>query len=484
MVFGEVLKKCIDKNGISIYKLSQSSGVGRTYIHKIISQGSVPSEENFNKLLTALAVSPFEKDELVTAYKISKDGEFLYNQRIQVKRLIDKMCAVQEFNAPLKVDIQASERTEAIKEIEVISGEFSVNHAINSVLSHENSLVRFIMPHDFNFFYDNLFLKFCENPALNIECVFEFTKMGNLISENNNINLEIIETLTPFIMKASGNFSAYYLYSLFPAKYASTATTPYLLITTNQVVLVATDLQSAVVFGNADLIAYYSQLFTDMKQKGQALITRIESLTESIAFYKDLSNAEGVSGFGSHPCISIYYDREATKTHLPPDLPNREQMIDMLLIIYEGFQKLTESGHISSYFTYEGFDLFCRKGIIETITERFFRAYTPPERAEVIRKMLTDTENDKMIYRVVNTSNMKIPACFYADIFNGSHMNLIIGTPDSDGEISTLKIAESSIVEAFHDFLVNAVNTEFVYSKSDTLKVLREALKTLELKTP
>jgi transcriptional regulator with XRE-family HTH domain len=487
--FGEVLRKCIDKNDIKIYQLAQKSGIERTSIQKIMSRGSIPSEENFQSLINALSISSFEKDELLTAYKISKDGEFLYNQRIQVKRLIDRMCEVQQLSTPMKNNFQIKEKAdESRRETEVINGELSVNHALESLLSREadfykNPCVRFIMPHDYNFFYDNLFLKYCKNPALKIECLFEFSKKNEIVKEKRNSNLDVIGALMPFIMKAGGSFTAYYLYSAFPVKYVPTVATPYFLITHDCVTAFTIDLQTAIIFRNAEIIECYNKIFDDMKHKAQPLIGYVESLEDSIMFYGDIekSGATGISGFGSHPCVAVYYNKEVLEAHIPHGLPSREQMIEVITMLGSGLRKLADKGNTPSFFTLDGFNLFVNKGVIETIMEGFFRTCTPPERAEVIKKMITDTENDSILYRAINTSNIKVPSCFYTDVFPNSHMNIVIGSPvdGKTADISTIKIGESSIVAAFHDFLVNSVDSDLVYSKADTLKVLREALETL-----
>jgi transcriptional regulator with XRE-family HTH domain len=480
--FNTVFKKCIEENKINRNQFAKTSGVSREYLYKLTNR-DIPTEETFQKVYNALPVSPTEKEELLKAYKISKDGEFLYNQRIQIKKLIDKMCAIQEHtaNTPtqsrMSYDIQQND-----KDIEVINGELPVNHTIDSILTQavccENPCVRFVMPYDYNFFFDNLYLKYTNNPDLKVECLFEFSKNTDIIKKKHNINLDIIQTLMPFIMTASGNFSAFYQYSLYPAKYVTTAPMPYFMITPNSVIAITADLQGAIILKNLDVIQFYNKLFDDMNHKGKPLIEQIATLKDSIEFYAQTAIKEisGISGFGSHPCISIYYDKEILNTHIPLEVPNREQVVEMTMTVCNGMRGYAKLGNNSAFFTLDGFESFVREGIIETIAEGFFNAFTPPKRAEIIKKMIKDTESGKMNYRVINTSNLKVPACFYADVFTDSHMNLVMGSPTNGGVISTIKIDEPSIVEAFRDFLVNSINTDFLYSKDDTLRVLNKAL--------
>ena len=82
-LFGQKFKSCVDNNKINAYQLAKKLGIERTTMQKIKSEGRLPNVEYVQKLINAMPISPYERDELWTAYTISKDGEMNYNQKNQ-----------------------------------------------------------------------------------------------------------------------------------------------------------------------------------------------------------------------------------------------------------------------------------------------------------------------------------------------------------------------------------------------------------------
>jgi hypothetical protein len=484
-LFGKKLQKVIESNQINVYRLTQQAGIERTMIHKIIANARIPEAEYVHKLIAALPVSPFEREELQAAYNISKDGEFLYLQRGQVKRLIEKMYSLQTY-PPAETGASPAEVSSDKPETEIIRGGLSVNRLMDEILRQEAQesvpCVFFNLPHEYAFFFDNLYLRVCQNPALTVECMFEFSKNNDIVLEKHNVNLDIIDVLLPFIMRGGG-FNATYVYSLYPAKYTSAIPMPYFVGTSNCVVTLESNMQSGIVIRNTEVTRHYRQIFDSLKDKGQPLLGYADSMEEAVAYYSQNADTDSaaLSGFGSHPCIASYYDRETLDDLMPPELPDRDRLLDMTQAVYQSANRLLKKGSNISFFALDGFEVFVREGRIETISEGFMRAYSPSARAKTIRRMIADTEKDLMQYRIINTSNIKIPARFYADVFSGSCVNLVMGGSDTQSRINTVNIYEPGVVEAFHDFLTKMIGTDLVYSKADTLREFYSALETLKL---
>ena len=484
--FGTALKKCVDDNSVKVYQLAQKAGIERTNIQKYMSRGSIPSEERLEQLIAAMLVSPFEKDELRAAYHISKDGEFLYNQRIQIKRLIERMHDVQNFaeKKPITPRVHDTGSREDADIVGVVRGDLAVNGLIDDMLDCEtranNPHIRFVMPYDHAFFYDTLFQK-SRGSTLKAECLFEFSKLADITKARRNANLDVIDALLPFILCAPGSFKAHYVYSVHPARHAAILPMPYFLVTSGRAATFTADMQTAIAFNREDVAECYGRIFDGMKTKSNALTKRVTSMEEIAAYYVETTQTKtsAMSGFGSHPCIALYYDRETLDAHLPPELPDRERVIEMLELVPRYMRNLPQKGGIPAYFTPQGLELFVKEGVIPTIDNRLFRNYTPPERVETFRKMMADIENGSMLYRVINTSKIRVPDCFYVDVFSGSRMNIVIGSAGPAKGLNTVNILEESVVDAFHDFLTGAAATEITYSKDDTLQTLRAALEGL-----
>jgi hypothetical protein len=199
-------------------------------------------------------------------------------------------------------------------------------------------------------------------------------------------------------------------------------------------------------------------------------------MEDAVSYYSQniATDSAALVGLGSHPCIAPYYDRETLDALMPPELPEREAMLQISEAVYRSANRLLRNGGNLSFFTLDGFNTFARQGIIETMSDSFMRAFSPAARARVIGQMAADTERELMNYRIINTSKIKIPARFYADVFSDSCVNIVIGGPDRG--INTVNIYERGVVGAFHDFLLKMGDTDMVYSKDETLREFYNAL--------
>lgn len=476
-IFGEMLKSYIDKNKVNIYKLAQKSGIERTTIHKIISSGRIPDEKYVQKLLDAMQLSPYEKDGLLTAYNISKDGEFVYNRRLHVKNLLDRMGEAfdpaESDSAPLQDDFPGESSATAAY------GVLAVTNMIDKILSRENyekdPKVWFFMPHDCNFFFDNLFFKYRKNKNLKIKCLFEFSKNADIGVNLRDTNLDVIGTLLPFIICSHGNFDAYYFYSSSPLRDRTILPMPYYLLTSRCILTMTADLQTSVLHSDPVMINCYKKIFAEAKEKSNPLVSNITSVIDTINYYNSKTGviSRGMSGYGSHPCVAVYFDRNIIDAHLVKELKNRDTLVNISEAVYKHMRETVKSGLTTSYFTVEGLNNFTENGIIETFSDRVFLPFSPGERSRMFKCMIDSTESGEIIYRLINTSKLKPPKCFYIDVFDGSHMNIVAGDRVG-GEVNTVNISEEGVVSAFRDFLINSAVTDVVYSKEETLEILRE----------
>lgn len=96
-IFAKKLKHYIEKSGMTIYMVSQSSGVNRTLIHRMTNGTRTPSKkETVSCIAKAMLLSPTDTNDLLEAYEMSKRGESAYRQLQLVKHLLIN-CARPSF---------------------------------------------------------------------------------------------------------------------------------------------------------------------------------------------------------------------------------------------------------------------------------------------------------------------------------------------------------------------------------------------------
>ena len=284
--------------------------------------------------------------------------------------------------------------------VRVARGEFNVNNMIDDVLNRElyaeSPRACFFMPHDYGYFYDVLFSKYRHSGAFLIKCLFEFSKSEDMVVRQRNENLDVIKTLLPFIMRSRGGFEAYYFYSSSPLRERSIFPMPYYLITSQYALTITADIQTAILHFDPAVRDCYSQIFADAKTKARPLIFNITSMLETVNYYGSKTGVvcNGISGFGSHPCISYFLDRDIINGHMSAELPQRDMIVDMTASVYDHMNNTANNGISASYFTLEGLNIFVGRGLIETLSDRIFLPFSTEERKNILSLMISATENN------------------------------------------------------------------------------------------
>lgn len=90
--FSIKLREYINDSGVPVYKIAQTSGLGRAAIQHVMSGYMFPSKEFLEKLISVLYLTPKQKIELYELYQQEKigKGEF-YNRRI-IKASLSVRC--------------------------------------------------------------------------------------------------------------------------------------------------------------------------------------------------------------------------------------------------------------------------------------------------------------------------------------------------------------------------------------------------------
>lgn len=206
--FASVLKEHITESKLSIASLSRLSDVNRTMIQKYISGTQLPANHKIlNKILSHLALTQPQKEELLQLYKIEKIGLDTYKQLLNLNSFISQLsihnqsqskCHIQvHFNQPMT---QATNK----EELKVLLYSFLSsldNQTLDIILNVNDTLYPIILP----------FIKERKLDAHIILC------LSNQ-STHYTINLFQLEKLLPLL--ESNHVSIHYTYIDCPTHYS------------------------------------------------------------------------------------------------------------------------------------------------------------------------------------------------------------------------------------------------------------------------
>lgn len=91
-IFSEKLKEYIEQKKVSVYALAKSCGMDRSNMYKIVQGTRQPmSDECIENISHTLCLSPFEKSKLLEAWRISRNGEYIYYESKLIFSFIENL---------------------------------------------------------------------------------------------------------------------------------------------------------------------------------------------------------------------------------------------------------------------------------------------------------------------------------------------------------------------------------------------------------
>lgn len=206
--FASVLKEHITESKLSIASLSRLSDVNRTMIQKYISGTQLPANhEILNKILSHLALTQPQKEELLQLYKIEKIGFDTYKQLLNLNSFISQLSIHNQSQSKFHIQVHFNQpMTQATnkEELKVLLYSFLSsldNQTLDIILNVNDTLYPIILP----------FIKERKLDAHIILC------LSNQ-STHYTMNLFQLEKLLPLL--ESNHVSIHYTYIDCPTRYS------------------------------------------------------------------------------------------------------------------------------------------------------------------------------------------------------------------------------------------------------------------------
>lgn len=479
--FSEKLSDIIKNNKINVAQLSRKIGIDRTTIEKYKSGArKQPDEQQFETLLEAMALSPSEQEDLRQAYEISnKDPQSL--QRKKVQEIMEGIAEVYSMTPSNYLSANKPDSDNfSFKETEKFSGKRIVKNTISEVILGEDEILYFSMPYDNESFYESLFLKYSSCASISIHCFISFVKSKAIM------NLDILETVMPFLMSDKNHFQAHYVYSDTEKQNFSTMPLPYFIHTRQHTLLLSSKLDCAILTKNPEIRGCYQDTCEKFVKSAKPLLNRINGPDELLKYY--LNNYLGhiipkkieLAGIEFQPCLLIYVGLSMLQKYSEV-LQNNETILSDFKNYVDRIQQEVQ-GKLS-VFTEDGLGSFIKTGKLSVIPPDYITAFDKQDRLNLLEKMLEDLTKDKIKFRLIDSTKFTIADGFSIGCLNG-HSLLISDLRYKTGNTKVISIGEQSIVDAFLDFFNSIPDSELVLSKEATIQAIHDAIRDLNILLP
>ncbi|MCL1879569.1 MAG: helix-turn-helix domain-containing protein [Actinomycetia bacterium] len=422
-LFGEQLRHAQQGSGVSVSELARLSGIERTTLHKFISGERMPKLQQVETLLQAMSLSPDEKAELLATFEVTRSGEGQFRQRQKVLSVIKDIS--QAYSAGLPSNDRDSvliEPPEILRrETESLSGEFTINNLIAELISGEEHILYFSMPHDYQFFYDLLLKKHLASPKLTGNGFFSFVK-----AKKAYLNLNILAAIAPFLTLGD-RFLAYYVYSDAERKDLFAVPFPYFIHSSRYTLLLSEGLNRAIVSKNNAIRDSFQITCMDYLEASSMLLSRGSMITQLL---DDCSYSQTDDPTGG----------------------------DFRIIGFDGQLSFVETGQLSML-PPDRLDPFDDEG-----------------RRRQLQKLLAEAIGNTAKVRLLNPAKLALPNGFFLANLGGRSL-VLSDAYDARSTGRIIRIAESSLVGAFSDFFVNVPDSDLTFSKAETIQAIQDALR-------
>ncbi|KUO75300.1 MAG: hypothetical protein APF81_17595 [Desulfosporosinus sp. BRH_c37] len=473
--FSNKLKSLIEDCGTNIYQLAKNAELDRTTIQRSIAGKRLPNVIFVEKLCDYLRVSPIERKELLEFHAISKVGEEVYASRKYIKGMIERIATIH-----MKTDnMIIGEKTVVFdsqinNDIKVFSGQYCVNNLIHNILedvvyNENSSQINLIVPFEYTFLFDFLNqLYFSRKGKISIRHIVKLSKNPKTL-QNSNFNLEILLNVLPFAFTAGSGYQPYYYYGNTDAAKDIAMIMPYYILTNKRLVTLSADFTTAILYNNEEILKTYRTEFEKVVLQMNPFIKKLsdcgEMLSTYLSAYKDAG--QFTHTIEPQPCFAKYYTHQMVDEKLRQGIEHRDELLKSLYQLFDVYKDYRSIP--MSLFSIEGLEYLVTTGLMADLPPRFALPFTVKERKYLLQSLRDEIEKDIYLVRAIDCSKFSISSVATIQLYgiNG----LIFITADDNGIISCF-IDEKNICEAFHDFFESLHDSDLVYSKEKTLRII------------
>jgi len=475
--FGSKLDALISRNGGNKYRLSKEIGIDRVMLYRVINGERVPGKDFLDKILPALRLSPAEEKELRELCDIARIGEDVYERRLLVKNMVNKVNSLRLERMPATA--HKSVVIEGIGDaVKVVSGSYNVNVLVRGVLDDlaYNSRSKRIWtntPFEYSFLFDHLRQLYFEmNGAIGIEHAVAFARDAGS-HKNPNVNLETLVSVLPFVFCEGIGYRPGYYYS--DSIKSGAVFMPYYLFTTTRLLMFSADYKTAMLINDPDAVAACRVEFDALRVT--PMFHYVDDIEKMLGAYLDIwthTKKPEVIGIEAQPCLAWYSFEGMIETYVKKELPGRDSIMKALSRHLEYGKTVANT---RSFFTVEGLEDFCDSGYMMYISPQIAAPFNMADRRFLIKSLRDDVAANRSNSRVIDPSEISVSINTTIQVYINS--TLLFSIANGSGMRMCL-IDEPSIFEAFSDFLKNLDSMGCLYSKQETLEILDKYIDILE----
>lgn len=474
--FSQYLKILVEESGIPHAALARAAGINRPNLLNILSGSRKPSRKDVESLLPHLRASAAQQAELLELLEGELLGRDVVERRAWVRAMLEQLDrSFQATPVPRRVWPEAAGTPRGT---ELLSGDAAILNMLAALLTEGARLggqLVFFPGFPKSWLQKSLSILWgLEGKGLKVAQLAEFWKAPQ--AEACTANLRELFDALPMLLSARFDYELWYSYAAHVETPHGGVLFPYCLLLPQAVFLLHRDGQQALILRDPELLRCWEEGARTMLAGAKPLFSRNFDTLSILNYYNSVDTRSHRSGFLQfQPCLVPYADREILERLILPQVPERESLIQAILTYGELLRQQSYTG----LFYEGGLRLFAETGFIWDLPQNGSIPAPPDIRKTVLERLYRDCAESERILRIARPQRLRLSQDVMVAVreYVGTHFVLPLET---SGEYCNIRVEESTITEAFLDFLTAAADSDSVCSKEETLEKIGRAVEGVE----
>lgn len=474
-IFSNKLKEFIRARKISIYTVAKYCGMDRSNMYKIVQGTRHPASlkivENIAKSLT---LTPFERCELIEAWRISEVGEHIYFERKLISNFIERLKSEKEQPIVYNNRKMCIEFLNLEKGDQIIYGKNNLNVCIKSLIEKEimqvsPEIYMMIQP-EYDFLFKLLIMYGREQSRLKINHIICLESM--IQKQENRYNLNCLNILAPMLMSPC-NYEVYYYYDNIQSHFYNMNFFPYIILTSEFLLIITSDFEYGILSDDKEKSDLFKSLF-------KQYLERTNKLFEINANLQDVSKA--FTNRDAYTLTGII-----TPGPIPGTLPitiakkyfhgteTEKKQIENILDKAENYkEKIWSKTGYTAFFTEQGIRDFMDTGHIIDVTSENYDVMHKEDRIIVMESMLRAMQQQKIKGYLIKPGQLNMQRNFYMSSYGDEHSDIAFKNDFNCWRI--VSIHEKSMGASINNFIHYLSESSMVYSLDESKEFVKNII--------
>lgn len=471
--FSEMCKALIQRSGMSIYKIAKNSGLERTALNRMINGKRLLNRSDFEKFCDTVRMGRWDREKLYELYLIEKVGKKEYENRkyiLSVLKYIDSLkCRkadtglnLQEMEFPVVLGNQdcpdnlwqlpfgksvSDSCVEGALEVKAL-----LRNVMHRVFQRDEMTVYTNIPASYKDFFENIeYLYTIYQKKISVYHYF-LLHSSPTNYHNCNYNLEILQNVLPWVFSNHQEYYPYYTYSNSMLEDMTNTVMPYFLVTENYVIQIASDMDSAILHTEPQIIRlYHERIQRECQGNMHNLLCGMCDVADT-----------------PWKCMECR-EKMGRLTHCLAPVPCPAVPFSEHMELSEGCRYI---------YSAQGLCSFCDTGQIKGCADMLPEPLSPQQRLEVLSRLADEARTETTFLHI---TRKEMPPLQNTRLELYKH-GLLITLFHGKDCLRTVSITESSICESFRDFLDSMEEMKLVEDREETLDVLEKCYRKVQTK--